>query len=330
MGVGGSFGVTVADTLSGFYNPAGLAYVDSGTIGVAYRNLPSSRTRVSGSRANPNQSTDQFRGNSAISHVGFALPVKSGVFGLSYTVGGYVRDRTAGTVTDGVNTAALESRRTLRTDYYTLAYGQTTRDQTASYGIGVVFARTELDFRETFGNFDSTDTSGSTNGVGVILGAQFVPKGASNTSFGISYRSEIKLNGNNQVESLYRKIPARLAAGLAIRQDGLRGGRDFLVYGLQVQHFFSGDGSSQFDRNAQTVGSAGVEYNFSQGSGRIPVRLGFNLVPAGGDLYGSRNALTFGVGYRPNDGRYGFDVNFATPQRGGYDVGLSFTYRFKN
>jgi len=52
---------------------------------------------------------------------------------------------------------------------------------------------------------------------------------------------------------LYGQIPGRLILGTSYRQDGLRGGKDFLVLGGQVQQFFSGHSSIYFDRGNQTV-----------------------------------------------------------------------------
>ena len=132
----------------------------------------------------------------------------------------------------------------------------------------------------------------------------------------------------DETQSLYDKIPARLLAGVAYRQDGLRGGRDFIVYGFQLQHFFSGKNSQVFDREDQTTVGFGLEYSYQTQGFRIPIRLGYNIVPSGGNDFGSRNSFTFGLGYRPNDGRYGVDFNFASPEKGGYDLGISLNYRF--
>ncbi len=51
-------------------------------------------------------------------------------------------------------------------------------------------------------------------------------------------------------------------------------------------------------------------------------------IPAGGDGYGSRNAYTYGIGFRPTAGNYSLDLNFATPEGGGSDVALWVSYRF--
>jgi len=59
----------------------------------------------------------------------------------------------------------------------------------------------------------------------------------------------------------------------------------------------------------------------------VPIRLGYNFVPGGGAGYGDRNAVTFGLGYRPNKDDYTIDLNFASPQHGGFDLGLTLSYK---
>jgi hypothetical protein len=99
------------------------------------------------------------------------------------------------------------------------------------------------------------------------------------------------------------------------------------VYGLQLQHFFAGESSQVFDRENQATMGFGLEYNYQTQGFRIPVRLGYQLVPGGGEDFGPRNSFTFGFGYRPNNNRYGIDLNFAAPEKGGYDIGISLNYR---
>ena len=116
--------------------------------------------------------------------------------------------------------------------------------------------------------------------------------------------------------------------GIAMRTDGLRGGRDFILYAADVTHYFSAANSSLFDREAQTTFGLGVEYNYDFGGGaRVPVRVGYSVVPGGGFGYGDRNAFTFGIGYRPANTAYSIDLNLASPQHGGFDLGLSVGYK---
>ena len=102
-----------------------------------------------------------------------------------------------------------------------------------------------------------------------------------------------------------------------------------MVIGAEVQHYFDGGDGVFFDRDPQTVFGVGLEYNYSHSSVRIPVRIGYNFVQAGGFAYGSRNAFTYGIGFRPNNSDWGLDLSFGKPTGGGSDVGLSLSYRFK-
>jgi hypothetical protein len=336
MGTGGSLYSTGADTLSTFYNPAGIAFLTQPQVGAAYRNLPKSKTTMSGDTSDPVFDSSGSRGGSTLTHFGYVSPIrngKAGVFGLSYTVGGYINDSLQGSTTSGSLTTTKQLSRMARADYYTAAYGKANSDQTFSWGVGVQVLEQQLDY-----HLNQTDTNGGSiirndsntgTGVGVIAGIQVTPKNHPNTSFGLSYRSEINLTGNSSTSDLYDKVPARLLGGVAFRQDGFRGGKDFVIYGAQVMHFFSADNGPDFDRGNQTTAGFGVEYNYSLGSSaRIPLRVGYNVVPSGGDGFGNRDAFTFGIGYRPNDGRYTFDINFANPQHGGYDIGVALNYKF--
>ncbi len=117
---------------------------------------------------------------------------------------------------------------------------------------------------------------------------------------------------------------------VAIRRDGFRGSKDYMILGLEVQHFFDAGDSQFIDRDPQTVLGLGTEYNYAFGTGRIPIRLGFNFVPAGGTAFGRRNTFTFGLGYRPNNSTWGIDLNWARPQGGGSDFSVGLSYQFGN
>ena len=120
-----------------------------------------------------------------------------------------------------------------------------------------------------------------------------------------------------------------LLLGASMRQDAVRGGQDYIVYGAQLQEFFAGESTPYFDRSNQAVFGVGLEYNHAFESFRMPFRVGYVSSPGGGDGYSSRNTFTFGFGYRPNNNYYSIDLNWASPQGGGYDFGLAATYRFK-
>jgi hypothetical protein len=338
MGAGGSLYATGSDTLSSYYNPAGLGYASQGAVGVAYRNLPKSKTKASDEFGDLRLDSSGERGNNAISHVGLNFPLQEGrhgVIGVSYTIGGYINDErsNAGVLVGGNPVNFYSERLKAQSDYFSVGYGKASASQDFSWGIGLQYVRQKISDRALLvdsGNNTllNTDLDETGNGLGIIAGLQFIPKSNPNVSFGLSYRSEINLTNNNDTKSLYDKIPARLLAGVAFRQDGMRGGRDFIVYGLQIMHFFEGESSQVFDRKAQTTVGFGLEYNYQTNGFRIPIRLGYNVVPSGGDDFGSRNAFTFGLGYRPLDNRFGVDFNFASPESGGFDLGISLNYRF--
>jgi hypothetical protein len=340
MGAGGAFYPTSSDTLSNYYNPAGLGYMSKGQLGVTYRNLPKSKTKASNEFDDLTLDTNGQRGGMAFTHFGVAFPFdegKRGTLGLSYTIGGYIDDSRTndGVLVGGVPVNEYREKLRAKSEYFSIGYGKSSAAQDFSWGVGLQFVRQHIAddvILVDSGNNVLLDANNSDtgSGIGFLVGLQFVPKGNSNMSIGLSYRSEINLTGNEDTKSIYDKIPARLMGGIALRQDGLRGGRDFIVYGAQVQHFFEGESSSVFDRSAQTAFGLGLEYNYQFSGYRIPIRFGFNIVPAGGDGFDSRNGFTFGFGFRPLDNRYGIDVNFATQSSGGYDMGINLNYRFGN
>lgn len=338
MGAGGSFYGSGADTLSTFYNPAGLGYMSVGQVGLAYRNLPKSRTKAKDEFGNLELDSAGKRGENAISHVGLVYPLNAGrrgSIGVSYTIGGYINDTRVnnGVLVGGNPVNNYSETIEAKSEYFTVAYGKSSSSQNFSWGAGLQFVRQKIANQVLLvdnGNnvLINADLKDSGTGVGVIVGFQFIPKNNPHVSYGLSYRSEINLSGNSETSSLYDKIPARLLGGVAFRQDGLRGGKDFIVYGAQVQHFFSGGNSQVFDRESQTTIGLGLEYSYHTQGFRLPIRLGYNVIPSGGNDFGSRNGFSFGLGYRPNDDRFGIDFNFVSPERGGYDLGISLNYRF--
>jgi hypothetical protein len=331
MGMGGSLYPTSSDTLSSYYNPAGLGYISESTVGIAYRNLPRSRTTASGDFNDPTLDTSGTSGSREITHFGFVLPFAKGGLGLSYTVGGFIDDFRTGDITIGGDPVSNYAERIrAKTEFFTLAYGNASRDQTFSWGAGIQLVQASL-ADQLAGTVNGVPLSGTspatTNGIAGIVGVQFNPRG-SKMSWGVSYRSEVNLSDNDSTTFLMDKVPARLMGGVAFRQDGMRGGKDFLVYGAQISHFFSADNDSQnFMRQEQTTGGVGLEYNHDRGGARIPIRVGYNFAPSGGPGFGDRNAITFGIGYRPPSERFSIDLNFAKPQHGGFDLGLSLSYK---
>lgn len=339
VGMGGVTYVTGADTLSGYYNPAGLGYVTRSTLGITFRNMPESRTVVTGDigpTGVQRLATEGQSGPTGLGHAGLAIPIggrngsSNGTIALTLTKGGVLRDQRFGGsgLTEGGNPAG-NYRQLLKstTDFINLSYGRTTGDGAFNYGISLVYALNRQINRKNapsgVSNFDA-----DANGLGVEVGILASPPGGNNLSFGASVRTPIKLRGGNGNPLIYDRIPGRIQTGIAFRQDGFRGGRDYMVFGAELSYFFGGHSSAFIDRDTQTVFGIGGEYHYTMGSSVIPVRLGYNFVQKGGQFFGSRNTFTFGLGYRPSNSDWGLDVNWGRPQGGGSDFSLSLVYRF--
>jgi hypothetical protein len=353
LGAGGSMHVTTADTMATYYNPAGLGYLDRRQLGVSYRNLPRTNTRVSGSFANQVRTTRASSGKGAISHLGLAFPLRNafagapGTIGLSYTLGGYIDDRgdsvpgSVLSVATGLGIRDYSDYIRARANYFTVAYGRTNGNQNLSYGFGITYLEQVLEFSQ-LGTY--VDAAGAPvtpqfalpqarsvgSGVGFIAGAQYTPLNNPNLSFGLSFRSQIDLHSNAATAAYYDKIPARLIGGVAYRTPGLRRRpNDYTVFGLELQHYFAARNGVRFDRDAQTNFGLGAEYNLSYNRARIPLRLGYQNIAGGGPGYRGLSGFTYGVGYRTEDGRYGVDLNYFAPFSGGArDFSLSGAYRF--
>lgn len=344
-GAAGAFNATNANTLSSFYNPAALGYIAGPEFGVTYRNLPSTRTGISNTYADPVRTTKVDKGSNTVTHVGYAFPVSkikkgaSGTLAVSYTVGGYIDDVGRGPASglpDGSGTFSIsnfEERRRSKTDFYTVAFGKTNGTQDLSYGVGLVFVEQETKFSQDGSSggvgFTPFDLSSRGSGLGAIAGLQYTPPRSPNMSFGLSVRTPIDLKNNKETEAIYDRVPGRLLLGAAARYEGFRGGKDYLVVGAQIQNFFGGKSSVAFDRDVQTVASVGLEYNYQMGSARVPIRVGYSAAPRGGDGFGSRNTFTYGVGYRPEKGNFSVDVSWGSFDRGGKDFTVSAMYRLR-
>lgn len=337
MGIGGATQATDSNTLSTYYNPAGLAYITSPTFGMAFRNLPQSNTIVSGKFKDADYDTTKEAGPRKVTHIGFALPFKDGAFGFSYTMGGTFKDfRLGNNLTDGTLTIRnLASTQSAQTDFFTLAWAK--RNGDVNYGLGLVFANQYISDLTSYDLFDAGNTqvgqvkvnnSGNSTGFGLIAGAQFPTTKDGKSVVGLSVRTPISLKNNSTTSSYLNKVPGRASLGITTRGDNLRGGQDFLVYGAQVDYFFGSDKGGLFNRKDFLAGGVGIEYNYHRGSARIPVRAGYSFVPSGGTGFQARNTFTLGVGYRPSNSNMSADLNFGLPTGGGaFDLGLSVTYK---
>lgn len=333
LGSGGAFRSTGSDTFSILNNPAGLGYISSKTYGLAYRNLPTSFTSLSGTLNSPFTTTDGDSGKNQLTHLGYATPLKDGrTLGISYQVGGYISDFRGGTgLTSGAITNITYSEQLdLKTDFYTVAIGKGKEDGSGTFGYGLTFANVnfhnrQLGFVPGGSVLIDTDNTGTAHGVGIIAGIQ---KNQGDRSIGISLRTPIKLTGSDAVTAAYETIPGQISLGLARRTDNVRGSDNYLLQGFQVDHYFGGSGNGLTTRSSQTAFGIGVEYGLSQDSFTLPIKLGYSVSPAGGDGYARRDGLTFGLGYRPNSQPWALDINYGFPKSGGRDIAFMFSYRF--
>lgn len=340
LGAGGAFDPTAANTFSTFYNPAGLAYITRRQVTAAYRNLPTSRTILGGDFANPGYLTAPQRGKDTFTHLGYAQPLAGGGIGVSYTTGGYVDDERTGNglqVGNFVLNGYTEKIRA-KTDFFTVGYGRTNRVGNLAVGGGLVVANVALENRangvlvDQQNNqqpFNATDNESTGTGIGAIVGVQYSPANAPQTSWGLSVRTPISLSGNEETAGLYDRIPGVIRLGFSARTDLKRG--DFLSYGAQLSSFFGGDGNQVLDRGGnQTTFGIGAEYSLRRGGATIPLRVGYMAVPSGGEGFDRRDALTLGVGYRPGDDRFSLDVAYVLPRDSGRrnDLAITATYRF--
>ncbi len=333
MGLGGATYVTDSNTFSANANPAGLGFINRAQYGVAYRNLPESKTTVSGDFNDPDFDTTLDSGAFGMTHVGYAFPMGRGALGVSYTRSGFFRDDRSG---DGLADGALTVRNyeelfRSQTDLFTISYGSSSTAGTTNYGVGLVIANQYILNRQDYDLFNgstqvgtvSADNSGTGLGFGVVAGAM-MSVGA-HSSFGISAQSPIDLSGNAETSGYLDRIPGRLSAGFATRNDKTSG--EYTLIAAQASHYFGGEDNKVFSRDSYTVFNLGLEYGLNRWNARVPIRFGYTVVPAGGDGFRARDALTFGVGYRPTGAEFGLDLSFAKPLDGNaLDVALSMTY----
>lgn len=340
MGAGSSFYATGIDTLSATYNPAGLAYNSRRSFEISMRNYPKSNTRVTGSLTDLTLDTTTESGGNALGHMGAVFPIESasgqnrGAFSISWTVGGWFNDTQVGNNLSGGISGYRDFTRA-KTNFVSLNYGKQMGDGSMAYGIGLVYAiqnvRNVQDKTFTDNNIppEHNERDDTGNGAGVIAGMMFTPRNQSNMTIGASLRTPIRVRSNAQNLSLYDHIPGRFVLGASIANDGLRGGRDSMVYGAQLQYFFDGKDSDRLDRkNSYVAFGSGIEYGYAWGGGIVPIRIGYNWIPAGGDDFRQRSGFTYGIGYRPLSGDWSLELNFGRPSGGGNDSSILFGYRF--
>jgi hypothetical protein len=338
LGTGGAGSVTDSDTFSILNNPAALAFVHGSTFGVSFRNLPDSRTIASGNFTDRTLRTDPGSGRISVSHVGYAAPFRNGTIGISYTIGGFVQDTLIGNnLTNGALTVRnLTETTKSKTDFFTIGYGRSSGS--TNVGVALVFANQYLSASQRYVLFDGSNNqvgtvdssaTGNNFGVGLVVGLQSIPSSQDNLMWGFSVRTPISLGGEADTKAYYDRIPGKASLGVAGRRSAGRGdSQDFLTWAAQADYFFGGNSNGVLEREDTFSFGAGLEYNFHRFNARIPVRLGFMSRPGQGRGFGDRDALTFGLGYRPNASDYSIDLNFARPSSGGaLDIALGVTYK---
>lgn len=337
MGAGGAFYATDANTYSALSNPANLGFINSSQFGIAFRNLPTSRQRVTGSFTNRTFNGEEFFGKRAITHVGYATPVATGTIGLSFTTGGYLRNQQAGTgLANGQLRVDNYFEETIsQTDFFTISYGRNSGQ--TNYGFGIVVANQYIknesnltivdpQTNQTVGTQQS-NVSGNGTGLGAVVGISHTPVNNPDLNVSFSLRTPISLEGNTSTEAIYDRVPGKATLGLAMRTDGRFGSDDFMVYGFQADYYFGGQSNRVIPRKNHLVLGGGLEYNLFKFDARWPIRFGVQMAPSGGAGFDERNALTFGLGYRPYSNKYAVDLNFASPTGGGpVDMSLGITY----
>ncbi|GIV01570.1 MAG: hypothetical protein KatS3mg015_0400 [Fimbriimonadales bacterium] len=339
LGMGGGMYSNAADPSASYWNPANLSLIGEAQFELNFRNLPATETRLSGRVDDPERDTNARFGGSSITFGGIVLPIGTrGTLGVSYARGGFYHDREFGIQLDGGDGVNVDINDLLRVDneFLTVAWGLPSRGRT-NIGVGVVLARQHI-LSDTFRRIDDGQettviddppVSDDGFGVGGIVGFQFTPPNNPNVSFGISYRTPIRVN-MDKLDAISNEIPGRLQAGFVWRRDGLRGGRDYLIGGVDGAWYFEANRNkpSGLKRDGHAAAGVGIEYNWAQSFGYVPIRLGFRAVQDAGDGFASRSAFTFGVGYRPFDANYWIDLNLAAVSgQSSPDLAISITSR---
>jgi len=348
LGSGGALRGSAADPSAAHANPANLAYIDRPMAMLGYRNLPRNRSRLTGFYDDMRRESVRDNGSQRLTEFGAAVPLRrGGTLGISYTIGGHLDEIAAGplngaiALAPGVNLRDFRERRKVRNDFLNLSYGRTDRSGNVAFGFGLVLATQQFELSQTGTLVDGNgqpigggaeiislpDVDRRGQGFGVTAGVSVVPGGDPNRSIWASVRSPIDVGGSGTAG--YRTIPGRLSLGGAIRTPGLGlGERDYAIFAAQGDLLFGGRGSTFFDPGNPAAIGAGIEYHYTQGFGRIPLRLGYVSSADEGDGFVGRSAFTYGIGYVPRDGRFSLDVNFSKPERGGTDTAVTLTYKF--
>lgn len=334
MGAGGSLNNTTPDTLSATNNPAALGYVNSKRFAIATRNFPTTRTIVTGPLTNLRLNTTQESGDLGLSHIGYAQPMSGnrGTLGVAWTVGAWMHDDQFGANLPNGISRYLDAIR-VKTDFMNISWGKASPDMSRSVGVGLVVAYNNAYNRRRIVFTDpeippiNARSEDSDIGFGLVAGILVTPSGQSNLTYSLSAQTPITTGSEGSL-SLFNKIPGRVTGGVAVRQEGYRGGKDFAVYGGELRYYFGGENSDRIQRDDVLTGHVGIEYNYHLDRWVFPIRFGYAFVPAGGDDFDNRDSFTYGFGIRPSDKNWGLEVNFGRPNGGGRDTSILLNYKF--
>jgi hypothetical protein len=270
-----------------------------------------------------------------------------GVLGVSYSVTGVLDDVAVGPANGlplggGVSIRNFLEQRKVQTDFLTVGYGRTNQAGNLAWGFGLIVANQSVQFRQSGTLVDNTGApiSGGpavisfpnedyrSTGVGFLAGLQYQSVRNPNLSYNLSFRSPIQMPGGSAAGN-YSTIPGRIMAGIGLRYDGLREGKDdFFVVGANTQYLFGGNGSEAFQRRDQLGFGLGVEYNLDFNAARVPIRLGYSALDSDAAGFGEVIGISYGIGYTPAHGRFSLDLTYFRPRFGGQDTWITATYRF--
>lgn len=348
LGMGGSIGASSSNPSSALNNPAGLGYAGKAMFSMTFRNLTESKSVWSRNYINPDVTTDGTNGSRALTQMGYVKPMgNNAAIGFNYSVAGFIKDQISGTnLLDGETILKnYQEEIRLKTDLFAVSWGKASSDYRQSFGVGLVVASHNTRNLQQYQLYDNNGTpsdtgddvflsnqslnnSGQRVGFGAVAGLQFNP--SADLSYGISVRTPIQLSGGNEVSDYYGRVPGKASFGIAKRLNKGMKASDFIILGAQADWFFGGEDDKLVSRDSSQVAFGfGAEYNYRFKDAYIPLRVGFRNVGKGGSGFQSTSALTFGLGYNPDKQNFGLDFDFGSNSRGGTDMSLSLTYRFK-
>jgi long-subunit fatty acid transport protein len=352
-GMGGAFAAIADDVTAAAWNPAGLAYLSKPEFSIVMRTLPTYQTTLAGNVINPASRTTGSSGDQRLGFAGLALPLgkngkgPGGTLGIAYWRGGfYENNKFAARLTSGDPDSNLEIRpyidnTEISVDFFTLAYARKLTNN-MQFGIGLLYVQENFNYFHSETLVDPNDpnndlgtTESTINETGTGFGVQVGVMSPFNTmkgTWGVTYRSEMKLRDFGGAAAFGDTVPAKVSFGASyLLLENPRGSNtDFLVGAAQIDHFFKSNSGLADQRDNATNFGLGLQYTLGLHGFLVPVRVGFHSYQAGNDqTFSDENIFTFGLGYRPLDGRWGLNLDFGSSNRhSGMDTSLSLNYQF--